>query len=192
MDEKKLLAALKSGSEEGYRTLVDLYQAKVINICLGYFPIQQDAEDLAQEVFVKLFSSVEKFRGEASLGTWVYRIAVNKCLEMVRYRKRTKRMAFFQSLVGLDDQAMQISSGQFDHPGVTLENKERTQLLYQHIEKLPEKQRTAFILSRLEGLSYQEICAVMEVSLSSVESLLFRAKQNLKKTLRHYYEKQMI
>ncbi len=192
MDEKNLLAALKSGSEEGYRTLVDLYQAKVLNICLGYFPIHQDAEDLAQEVFVKLFSSVQQFRGEASLGTWVYRIAVNKCLEMVRYRKRTKRMAFFQSLVGLDDQVMQVSSGQFDHPGVALENKERTQLLYQHIEKLPEKQRTAFILSRLEGLSYQEVSTIMELSLSSVESLLFRAKQNLKKTLRHYYEKQMI
>lgn len=101
-------------------------------------------------------------------------------------------MAFFQSLVGIDEQAMQVSSGQFDHPGVTLENKERTQLLYQHIEKLPEKQRTAFILSRLEGLSYQEICTIMELSLSSVESLLFRAKNNLKKTLRHYYEKQMI
>lgn len=192
MDEKNLLAALKSGSEEGYRTLVDLYQTKVLNICLGYFPIHQDAEDLVQEVFVKLFSSVQQFRGEASLGTWVYRITVNKCLEMVRYRKRTKRMAFFQSLVGIDEQAMQVSSGQFDHPGVTLENKERTQLLYQHIEKLPEKQRTAFILSRLEGLSYQEICTIMELSLSSVESLLFRAKNNLKKTLRHYYEKQMI
>ena len=80
----------------------------------------------------------------------------------------------------------------FDHPGVALENKERTQLLYQHIERLSDKQRTALILHRMEGLSYQEIAGIMEVSLSSVESLLFRAKQNLKKSLRHYYEKQMI
>lgn len=85
-----------------------------------------------------------------------------------------------------------MSSESFDHPGVSLENKERTQLLYQHIGRLSEKQRTAFILNRMEGLSYQEIAAIMEVSLSAVESLLFRAKQNLRKSLRFYYEKQLI
>ena len=189
MEENTLIKALKSGSEEAFKRLVDQYQTKVLNICLGYFPIRQDAEDLTQEVFVELFRSLNKFRGDAKLGTWVYRIAVNKCLEMVRYRKRGKRMAFFQSLVGMDENITQLSSGRFDHPGVKLENKERSQILFQYIEKLPEKQRTAFILHRMEGLSYQEICAVMEMSLSSVESLLFRAKKNLKKSLFHFYQK---
>jgi len=191
LNDQNLLTALQTGSEQGYKELVDTYQEKVLNICLGYFPVYQDAEDLTQEVFVKLFETIDNFRGEASLGTWVYRVTVNKCLEKLRYRKRSKRMAFFQSLIGLEEHASHVASN-FDHPGVTLENKERTKILYQHIERLAEKQRTAFILSRMEGLSYQEIAAVMQVSLSSVESLLFRAKQNLKKSLRFYYEKQLI
>lgn len=191
MDDQNLLTALQIGSEQGYKELVDTYQEKVLNICLGYFPVYQDAEDITQEVFVKLFETIDNFRGEASLKTWVYRVAVNKCLEKLRYRKRGKRMAFFHSLIGLEEHASHVASS-FDHPGVALENKERTELLYKHIARLSEKQRTAFILHRMEGLSYQEIAGIMEVSLSSVESLLFRAKQNLKKSLRHYYEKQMI
>ncbi|MEM8907338.1 MAG: sigma-70 family RNA polymerase sigma factor, partial [Bacteroidota bacterium] len=107
-------------------------------------------------------------------------------------KKRKKRLAFFQSLIGLNEQEDRIAGGADQHPGVQLEDKERAKVLFAAIDRLPEKQRVAFTLHKLEGLSYKEITEIMEVSLASVESLLFRAKQNLKKRLRTYYEKNMI
>ena len=92
----------------------------------------------------------------------------------------------------MEEQADRMANDRFDHPGVALENKERTELLLNKIAELPENQRIAFTLHRLEGLSYKEISQIMEMSLSAVEALLFRAKKNLRKKLEHYYQKKMI
>ena len=191
-DEKQLIEALKTGSEKAFRTLVDDFQEKVLNTCLGFLPNQQDAEDLTQEVFVEVFRSVGKFREEAKLSTWIYRIAVTKSLEKIRSRKRQKRVAFFQSLIGLEDNKAKAVEDKFNHPGVQLENKERAKVLFEKIGQLPENQRIAFTLHKVEGLSHKEVCEIMELSISSIESLLFRAKKNLKKHLHDYYKNQLI
>jgi RNA polymerase sigma factor (sigma-70 family) len=191
-DEKQLIEALQSGSEKAFRMLVDDFQEKVLNTCLGFLPNVQDAEDLTQEVFVEVFRSVGKFRGEAKLSTWVYRIAVTKSLEKIRSRKRHKRMAFFQSLIGLEDKQAKAIEDNFNHPGVQLENKERAKVLFQTIGELPKNQRIAFTLHKVEGMNHKEICEIMELSVSAIESLLFRAKRNLKKQLFDYYKNQMI
>ena len=80
----------------------------------------------------------------------------------------------------------------FEHPGVVLENKERAKILFKHINQLPDNQKVAFTLCNIEGLNYQEISEVMQLSSSSVESLLFRAKTNLRKTLKEFYVNQII
>ena len=187
MDEKQLIKRLQETPDTGFRMLIDQYQDKVLNTCLGFVPHLQDAEDLSQEVFVEVYRSISKFEEKSSLSTWIYRISVNKCLEMIRSRKRHKRSAFFKSLIGLNEVAERIDTGRFDHPGILLEDKERAQILFNAIDKLAEKQRTAFTLNKVEGLSYQEVAKIMETSLSSVESLLFRAKKNLQKLLANYY-----
>ena len=128
----------------------------------------------------------DSFRGESKLSTWIYRIATTKSLEVIRKRKRLKRFAFLKSITG--DQGDDVQVAGFDHPGVLLEQKENAQALFQAIGQLPESQRVAFTLHKVEGLPYQEICEVMELSLSSVESLMFRARKNLQKTLKVYYE----
>lgn len=192
LNDEQLIKELKDGRESAYQYLVDSFQEKVLNTCLGFVPNQQDAEDLVQEVFVKIFRSIHQFRGEAKLSTWVYQVAVRECLQLLRYRKRQKRVAYFQSLIGLEERADRLTNDQFDHPGVLLENKERAQVLFEQINTLSENQRIAFTLHRLEGLSYKEIAAIMELSVSSIESLLFRAKKNLQKKLGFYYREKII
>lgn len=186
-NEQQLVQDLQAGSEQAFRTLIDLYQDKALSTCLGFIPNKQDAEDVVQEVFVEVYRSVGNFKGDSKLSSWIYRIAVNKCLEAIRYKKRQKRRAFFQSLVGMHENNGADLARDFDHPGVLLENKERTAVLFSKIELLPENQRIVFTLCKIDDLSYKEAAEIMNTSVSSVESLMFRAKKNLQKHLEDYY-----
>ena len=186
LQQTAFIQQLQSGDAAAFRTLIDTYQDQVFNLCLGFVHRSEDAEDLAQEVFVEAYRSVDNYRGDAQLGTWLYRIATNKSLEWIRYNQRKKRLAFFQAKRG-EDAGLENIGDMEAHPGVQLENQERSKILFWAIDQLPLKQRTAFTLHKVEGLSYQEVSQVMEMSLSSVESLMFRAKKNLKKKLIAYY-----
>ena len=187
MNDSQLISDLQTGAQSAFRELVAAYQDRVYNTCLGLLQNEEDAEECAQDVFIEVYRSVDSFRGESKLSTWIYRIATTKSLEVIRKRKRLKRFAFLKSITG--DQGDDVQVAGFDHPGVLLEQKENAQALFQAIGQLPESQRVAFTLHKVEGLPYQEICEVMELSLSSVESLMFRARKNLQKTLKVYYEK---
>lgn len=188
LEEKELIIALKSGQETAYAVLVRQLSSKVYHTCLGLLQNAEDAEDITQEVFVSVYQSINQFKEESKLSTWVYRIAVTKSLEFLRAKNRKKRFAFVQSLFSSDND-LKTDIGHFYHPGVQLENKERAEILFAAIEKLSENQKTAFVLHKLENLSYSDIAEVMNSSVSSVESLLFRAKQNLQSLLGDYYEK---
>ena len=189
MDEKQLITDLQNGSESAFRRLVELFQDKVYNAVVSIVQNSEEAEDVSQEVFIEVYESVKKFRGDSKLSTWIYRIATTKALEAYRKKRASKRFAFLTSLFGDDDEIVHHPAT-FEHPGVVLENKERAGILFKHINQLPDNQKVAFTLCNVEGLSYQEITEVMQISLSSVESLLFRAKTNLRKTLKDYYMKQ--
>jgi RNA polymerase sigma-70 factor (ECF subfamily) len=149
---------------------------------------REDAEDVTQEIFITIHININEFREESSLSTWIYRIALNKCLEFIRKKDRKKRSGIFKWIFSSDGERAIENHSDFMHPGIQLENQERAKVLFKAIELLPEQQKTAYILHKLEQVSYNEIASIMEVSLSSVESLLFRAKQNLKKHLTIYYE----
>ncbi|MDX1586157.1 MAG: RNA polymerase sigma factor [Balneolaceae bacterium] len=188
MQESELIRQLQLGNRDAFRRLVEDYKDRVYNTCLGFLRDPYDAEDMAQEVFMKVYESIADFRADAALGTWIYRIAVSKCLELNRKRKRKKRFAYFQALWNSDGDPDETTDGEFfPHPGIAIENKERAQILMSAIEGLPEQQRVAFTLHKLEHLSYKEIADVMDTSLSAIESLMHRAKKNLQKELRDYY-----
>lgn len=172
-----------------FNTLYEQHKNMVYNLCLKYLQNTEDAEDVTQVVFVIIFNSLHTFKGESKISTWIYRIAVTRSLEFIRSKKRKKRFAFFQTVFTNEKGEVKTEALHFHHPGVQLENKERAAILFAAIDNLPENQKTAFILCKLEDLSYAEIAEVMKVSNSSVESLLFRAKQNLQKILGDYYEK---
>lgn len=185
MEEKVLINGLKKRDKDSFGELVELFKDRIYNVTIGMIQNVEDAEDLTQEVFVEVFNSIGVFREDSSLNTWLYRIAVNKSLELIRKRSRKKRFGFMTSIFAGKEE-LQIPD--FEHPGVKLENKERAAVLFKAIAKLSENQRTAFTLSKLEDLSYKEISETMKIGVPSVESLLFRAKVNLKKYLENYYK----
>lgn len=187
--EHKFVEALKEGNEQAFKALVLEYQDKVFNTCFGFVKNRDDADDLAQEVFIEVYKSVGSFREDAGLSTWIYKIAVNKSLGHLRKSKRNRTTQWLKKLVGMKDDPM-ADIPDFDHPGVLVENKERANVLFQAIDKLPESQKTAFTLHKVEGLSYEEIAKIMDRSLPSVESLMHRARTSLKKWLYNYYKDQ--
>ncbi|MEM9648520.1 MAG: RNA polymerase sigma factor [Bacteroidota bacterium] len=189
MEDKAFLADLKAQKQTAFSRLLDDYQGKVFNTCLSFVPNREDAEDIAQEVFMEVYASIHKFREDAKLSTWIYRISVNKSLEFIRKRKTKKRFGFMQSITGSEMPLDKTSYfTEFNHPGIQLENKEKSEMLFAAINKLPEAQKVVFTLHRIDGLSYREISEVTEKSISSIESLLFRAKRNLQKILTKYYK----
>lgn len=191
MTEHELLIKLQSGDESAFKTLVETHQKRVFNTVLAIIQDFEEAEDVSQEVFMEVYQSVGKFRGDSKISTWLYRIATTKALEQIRKRKTAKRFAFFTSLFGESNEILH-ESVDFIHPGIVLEQRENSKFLFKAINQLPENQKVAYTLCNIEGLSYQEITEVMEITLSSVESLLFRAKTNLRKSLGDFYQNQNI
>ncbi|MGM0529507.1 MAG: RNA polymerase sigma factor [Bacteroidota bacterium] len=183
--EKELINELVAGNEDAYRRLITLYRKHVIRLCMGFTGSSDDAEDLAQDVFVEIFKSIRRFRGQSSLSTWIYRIAVNKSLNFIRDRKRGDYNDYKKvtDLGGND-------SGEYS-ADQKLVQEEHSEALHSAIDSLPEAQRTAFVLSKYEDMKYSEIADVMKTSISSVESLLFRAKKNLQSKLFNYYKRNL-
>ncbi|MEN9525288.1 MAG: hypothetical protein RLZZ256_672 [Bacteroidota bacterium] len=182
MTEQELIRGLRAHEEESFRWLVENYQAPVYNTVLGIVQSASDAEDIAQEVFIQIFRSIDQFKGESKLSTWVYRIATTKSLDFLRSKKSKKRFAFLHRL-GLPGEDREMDIPEFHHPGVAAEQKETAALLFRAIAKLPDNQKTAFILTRLEQLSHAETSNIMKITVPAVESLLHRARINLKKFL---------
>lgn len=193
MNEAEIIQKLQQGNEQAFRQVVEKYQKLVVNTCNGMVHNKEDAEDIAQEVFIEVVRSIHKFRADSKLSTWLYRIAVNRSLNYIRDHKKNK---WFQSFDETVKQKIALfektQNNPADHPEYNIENNERAQMLHAAIDSLPKNQKVAFTLSKYEDLSYQEISDVMNVSISSVESLLHRAKKNLQKKLYRCYQKKCI
>lgn len=187
MTDRELIHALQNKQQDAFRWLVDGYKDRMYNIILGLVQNFEDAEDLVQDVFIKVFENIQQFKGDASLGTWMYRIAVTQSLDFIRKKKRKKRAGTVLSWLGVGEKES-LDVVEFNHPGVIAENREQPAILFKAIEQLPENQKSAFVLQKVEGLSIQEIAGVLSSSEGAVESLLSRAKANLKKLLREFYQ----
>ena len=190
MQEQDLIDKLIQGESEAYATLLTTYQDRVVNTCYRFVGHAQDAEDVAQEVFVEVLQSVGSFRGDAKLSTWIYRVAVTKSLDYVRKKTRKKRLGHLKQVLGFqgDEDDRPLEPADDNAPTDSLEQQERAHILNQAIAALPENQRIALTLNQYEGLAYAEVAGVMGTSVSAVESLLHRAKKNLRKRLTRYYD----
>jgi RNA polymerase sigma factor (sigma-70 family) len=177
MDEKQLVENLIRGDENSFRYMVNQHRQTVVNVCFRIMLNTEDAEDIAQEVFVEVFFSIKKFRGSSKLSTWIHRIAVSKCLDEIKKRSRKKRIAMFGKTTGLDEIVHWLSGN--DYADAHIIHSEEMEKLNIALNKLPENQRIALALSKIEGLSNTEISQILEKSVSSIDSMVFRAKQNL-------------
>jgi RNA polymerase sigma-70 factor (ECF subfamily) len=185
--ETELIEQLKKGDEAAFRSIVEQWQDMVYNTILGIVQNETEAEDLAQDVFIKVFEKISSFKGDSKFSTWLYRIATTTALDHLRSKKRKKRFGFLQSISGDGGESVQVPD--FHHPGVNLDNKERAAVLFKAIEALPENQKAAYTLHKLEGLSYRDVSEVLNTTVSAVESLMSRANQNLRKELETYYNR---
>lgn len=180
--DAELVAQLQQGSEAAFRTLVARYQNRVYSTAFSLLRSAEEAEDVAQEVFVEVYQTVAQFRGEAALSTWLYRLAASRALRHRRRLKTKKRFAYFTSLLGFDNQVLH-EPPDYAHPLALLEGEQQLRLLLNHIDRLPGQQQVAFTLRHEQELSYEEIAAVLDTTVSAVESLLFRARQTLRRHL---------
>jgi RNA polymerase sigma-70 factor (ECF subfamily) len=187
INETELIERLKQGDESAFKAIVEQWQDMVYNTILGIVQNETEAEDLAQDVFIKVFEKISTFKGDSKFSTWLYRIATTTALDHLRSRKRKKRSGFLQAITGSGEEREQIPD--FHHPGVSLDNKERAAVLFKAIEALPDNQKAAYTLHKLEGLSYRDVSEVLNTTVSAVESLMSRANQNLRKQLEDYYNK---
>ena len=163
-----MIKAILEGDQKAFKLLVDTYQLMVVNTCHAFVHDRNEAEDIAQDVFIQVFESLGKFRFESKLSTWF----INHCKSPRGRAIKVDIESWKQQEVA---QSVEMPQQQL------LEEQEQLELLHRAIDRLPENQRTALILNKYEELSYKEIAEVMGVTLSSVESLLFRAKNNLEK-----------
>jgi RNA polymerase sigma factor (sigma-70 family) len=188
LEEKELIEKVIENDGEAFRELYEIFSSRVYNTILGILQNIEDAEDVTQEVFMQIHKSIKNFKRDSALTTWIYRITVNKAYEFVRSKKRKKRFAVVKSIFAKEEVEEPVD---FLHPGIITDNKERGKILFKAIGRLSDKQKTAFVLNKVENLSYKEISEIMELSLSSVESLIFRARDNLKKVLYDYYNENL-
>jgi len=192
LQKKEFITELIEKKQSAYAKLIIDYEQKVFGTCISFVPNNEDAQDIAQEVFIEVYNSIAKFKGDSSLSTWIYRITTNKCLEFIRKKNAKKRFAFLKTILGNDDLPdKQSYFTEMNHPGIILENKEKSETLFKAINQLPDAQRIVFTLHKIEGLSYKEISVIIEKSISSIESLMFRSKKNLQKTLEIFYKNNM-
>jgi RNA polymerase sigma-70 factor, ECF subfamily len=178
-----LVAGIAKGDESAFEQLVKKYQHSVLNTIHRYVGNYSEADDIAQDVFVKVWQKIKSFKGKAKFSTWLYRIVVNQCLD---YRRKNKRKT---EEVSFDNKIEESKIPESLTTGIDFEQKKRETIIRQAINELPDKQRIAMILAKYEAKSYQEIADIMDVSLSKVASIIYWAKQNLKVKLLPLREK---
>lgn len=145
MEERDLINLLKQKDRDAFKTIVETWQDMVFNTAVGILQNEEDAEDIAQEVFMQVFESIDTFKEESKLSTWIYRITISKTLDQIRKKKTKKRFAFLKSLFREEDQAM-IEPPDFLHPGVKLENKENAQAVFSGDAQIATKPKDCFCI----------------------------------------------
>lgn len=186
--EKLILKGLRNKEEQALKSLIDLSRPRVFHTAFSYLKNQSDSEEICIDVFLEVWESIESFKEESSLMTWLLRITINKSLDKLKYQQRKKRFAWLSSLFSLgEDQSEQIPDSKT--PQAALEQKEMFEHLSKALEKLPDSQRHAWTLVYLEKLPQQEVAELLSISVGAVESLLQRAKKSLQIDMEGIFER---
>ncbi len=167
-----------------FENIYDKYKKIVFNPCLNYVMNVEDAEDVTQEVFVKVYHRFQQFNPEiATIKTWICRIAINQSLDFLKAKKTSRRFGFLTSIFHDENNEPIESAIKINHPGIAAEDKEGLEKLLRIIYSLPDNQKIAIILAKIEDRTQREVAEIMNISVKAVESLLQRAKQTIQKKL---------
>ena len=180
MEEEQLIQEIVCGNTLAFKMLMEKYQNRVFCVAMGFVHSKEDAEDLTQEVFIKVYLSLSTFNHESKFSTWLYRITINTC---INFANRNRKRRLLQSLEDVWHSAFNQRDEE-QTPLEKMEISERNLLIKKAIDSLSDRQRVAFILSKYEELPQKEIAAIMDTTEGAVEQLLQRAKNNLQKKLK--------
>ncbi|MFA6308278.1 MAG: sigma-70 family RNA polymerase sigma factor [Clostridia bacterium] len=181
--DNMLIKRAKNGDVEAYEDLVRAYYKTVFNIALRMFSNNEDASDITQEVFIKIYKSIGTFEGKSSLKTWIYRITTNLCLDEFRSRKNMKVVSFDEQIEQSNDRYNIEFKTESITPESNLLKKEVKEALNIAITELPKDLRIALILRDVQNLSYEEISSFLKCPQGTVKSRISRARQLLRKKL---------
>lgn len=181
MNEQKLIRKVAEGDQEAFRELIQANRNLVINVCYSLLNNREQAEEAAQDVFLQIFKKAGEFKERSKLSTWIYRIAVNQAINARRRDRRFKKKEFIRQ--ESPDDLISLKAPRADWPDSQLEAGEIRTAVQNALDSLPEKQRTVIVLHKMEGLTSKEIAQILNISLSSAEARIHRAKISLKKKL---------
>lgn len=185
--DKELVALLKRGDEWAFQVLVRRYRKKIFSIAYGITLDKEDSLDILQEVFLQVHQSIAKFRGDASLSTWLHRITVNRCLNWKR--RWARRFRWLHVSMGSDDiEVDRLPASDLPSPESRVAGAQTRRLIKDALQKLPDQARAVFVLRELEGLSYKAIADATGIKLGTVRSRLFYARKRLKQILQPLME----
>ncbi|MCK5305730.1 MAG: sigma-70 family RNA polymerase sigma factor [Candidatus Omnitrophica bacterium] len=186
-DDTALIQAFQADEEEAFDKLVIKHKNRVFNLCYRFVGSYEEADDCAQETFVKVYRSLKKFKFKSAFSTWLYAITVNTCknkLSSLEYRYK-KKMVRLDGPKGGEDGVYRVEvQDESMSPRVEIERKEKKGLIQKAIDSLPEQQKVVVVLRDIEGLSYEEIAEVAGFKPGTVKSKLARARQQLREKLK--------
>jgi RNA polymerase sigma-70 factor (ECF subfamily) len=183
-----LVQRVQKGDKTAFDLLVRKYQHKVVKLVTRYLRDPSDAEDVAQEAFIKAYRAIPQFRGDSAFYTWLYRIAINTAKNAIVSRDRNP-VEFDLDLQSVEESnSMQMRLADAETPESLLQTEEIRTTVNQAIEALPEDLRTAIVLRELEGLSYEDIALAMDCPVGTVRSRIFRAREAIDKRLSEVFE----
>lgn len=187
--DEDLVAKSKRGDMEAFRILIERHEKGIYNLAYRMLKNVQDAKDAAQEIFLKVFASLRGFRGESSFTTWLYRIATNECINRLR---RPRFLSLDELKREYEDERNPIEPPQLIDtsplPEELAERREIQQLVHKAMDELPDHYRLVVTLRHLQGLSYNEMAAALDLPVGTVKTYLFRAKKILKAKLQRFVE----
>ncbi len=178
MEENQLVERSKQGDEEAFGVLVKKYKTKVFNLAYSFTRDRETADDLAQEVFIKVYYALENFKFKSGFGTWLYRIAVNHINDHLRKHAKERHV----SLDALGREPSQ-QENEIQKKEKVQQTADRKKLLYQALRSLPEKHQVILSLRDIQGHSYEEIAGILKLSAGTVDSRLHRARKMLRKKI---------
>ncbi len=191
-DDLTLVQRVRSGDQRAYKTLVERYQRKVFSVALGMLKDREEARDVAQEAFVKVYRYLDHFKGDASFYTWLYRITVNICIDVMR-RKGSAKSENVEFDETLQHDVSEANLGALGtrlgtNPQKSALRKELAEKIQAALEQVPEKHRAILLLREIEGMSYEDLARTLNIPKGTVMSRLFHARLKVQKVLNEYLE----
>lgn len=185
--DQLLVERVQKGDKFAFDLLINKYQHRIISLVTRYVHDHAEAQDVAQEAFIKAYRAIGNFRGDSAFYTWLYRIAINTAKNWLVAQKRRPPAS---DIDAVDAEQYDIDSRlkDKDTPENELLREEIKETVYSTIEQLPEDLRTAIVLREMEGMSYEEIAATMECPIGTVRSRIFRAREAIDEKLRPLIE----